>query len=107
RLLGSADQGSYMQHPSGAHTSDGKCDTTAHVQIAWRFATFYALLHFVAGAGMLWFEPTFKGLLLCFVTYVVRMFAISAGYHRYFSHRSFSTNRWLQLGLALWAMTAA
>ena len=33
--------------------------------------------------------------------YLVRMFAITAGYHRYFSHRSFKTGRLFQFLLAL------
>ncbi len=38
--------------------------------------------------------------------YVVRMFAITAFYHRYFSHRSFQTSRALQFVFALVGMTA-
>jgi stearoyl-CoA desaturase (Delta-9 desaturase) len=34
-------------------------------------------------------------------SYAVRMFAITAGYHRYFSHRSFKTSRAFQLVLAV------
>jgi stearoyl-CoA desaturase (delta-9 desaturase) len=37
---------------------------------------------------------------LCAVTYLVRMFGITAGYHRYFSHRTFKTSRWFQFVLA-------
>jgi stearoyl-CoA desaturase (delta-9 desaturase) len=32
--------------------------------------------------------------------FVVRKFGITAGYHRYFSHRSFKTSRWFQFVLA-------
>lgn len=38
--------------------------------------------------------------------YAVRMFAITAGYHRYFSHRSFRTSRAFQLFLAILGTTA-
>jgi stearoyl-CoA desaturase (Delta-9 desaturase) len=37
---------------------------------------------------------------LCVGSYVLRMWAITAGYHRYFSHRSFKTSRAFQLVLA-------
>jgi stearoyl-CoA desaturase (delta-9 desaturase) len=37
----------------------------------------------------------------------VRMFAITAGYHRYFAHRTFKTSRAFQLVLALLAMASA
>jgi stearoyl-CoA desaturase (Delta-9 desaturase) len=40
-------------------------------------------------------------------TYAVRMFAITAGYHRYFSHRTFKTSRAFQFVLALLAMSSA
>jgi len=40
-------------------------------------------------------------------TYAVRMFAITAGYHRYFSHRTFKTSRVFQFILAFLGMTAA
>lgn len=32
--------------------------------------------------------------------FVVRTFGVAAGYHRYFSHRSFETSRWFQFVLA-------
>ncbi|MGN6105347.1 MAG: acyl-CoA desaturase [Kofleriaceae bacterium] len=40
-------------------------------------------------------------------SYLVRMFAITAGYHRYFSHRTFKTSRAFQFVLALLAMSSA
>jgi stearoyl-CoA desaturase (delta-9 desaturase) len=45
-------------------------------------------------------EPTPLALVLCGVFYFVRMFGITAGYHRYFSHRSYKTSRWFQFVLA-------
>src|SRR5215470_9814041 len=39
-------------------------------------------------------------LLLCFVLMQVRGFCMSAGYHRYFAHRSFKTSRCVQFLLA-------
>ncbi|HEX4421632.1 MAG TPA: acyl-CoA desaturase [Kofleriaceae bacterium] len=40
-------------------------------------------------------------------SYLVRMFAITAGYHRYFAHRTFKTSRVFQFVLALLAMSSA
>ncbi|MGB0334718.1 MAG: acyl-CoA desaturase [Opitutales bacterium] len=40
------------------------------------------------------------------VTYVVRVFALTAGFHRYFSHRSFKTSRLFQFVLA-WVGTSS
>jgi stearoyl-CoA desaturase (delta-9 desaturase) len=39
-------------------------------------------------------------------TYVARVFALTAGFHRYFSHRSFKTHRWFQFVLA-WVGTSS
>ena len=39
--------------------------------------------------------------------YLLRMFAVTAGYHRYFSHRSFRLNRFNQFLLAFLAETSA
>jgi stearoyl-CoA desaturase (Delta-9 desaturase) len=38
--------------------------------------------------------------------YWVRMFAITAFYHRYFAHRTYKTSRWMQFIMALWANTS-
>ncbi|MDF1755392.1 MAG: acyl-CoA desaturase [Verrucomicrobiales bacterium] len=38
--------------------------------------------------------------------YVVRMFAITAFYHRYFSHRAFKANRLMQFIFAVWGHTS-
>jgi stearoyl-CoA desaturase (delta-9 desaturase) len=41
------------------------------------------------------------------VLYVVRMFGVTGGYHRYFSHRSYKTSRVVQFLLAFLAQTSA
>src|SRR3989442_13032377 len=40
------------------------------------------------------------------VLLVVRMFFVTAGFHRYFSHRSFKTSRRFHLSLAFVSMTS-
>jgi stearoyl-CoA desaturase (delta-9 desaturase) len=45
------------------------------------------------------FSPTVVA--LCLGGYLLRMWAITAGYHRYFSHRAFKTTRFFQFILAL------
>jgi len=35
------------------------------------------------------------------------MFFVTAGYHRYFSHRSFKTSRWFQFVIAFMAMSSS
>ena len=46
-------------------------------------------------------------LLLALGLYYARMFFVTAGYHRYFSHRSFKTGRAFQFILAFMAMTSS
>lgn len=45
--------------------------------------------------------------LLALVLYGARMFGVTAGYHRYFSHRTFKTGRVFQFMLAFLAMSTA
>lgn len=54
----------------------------------------------VACFGVIWTEFNATAVILCIVLYVVRMWAITAGYHRYFSHRSYKTSRVFQFILA-------
>jgi stearoyl-CoA desaturase (delta-9 desaturase) len=46
------------------------------------------------------------GLVLCLALLYVRGLCMSAGYHRYFSHRSYKTHRWFQFLLAFGGCTA-
>ena len=43
---------------------------------------------------------------ICFSLYALRMFFVTAGYHRYFSHRTFKTSRWFQAALAFLSQTS-
>ncbi len=65
----------------------------------------YAMLHVVPFAALLtgW---TWFCLLCCAFSYFLRMFFITAGYHRYFAHRSFKTSRAFQFVLAAMGATA-
>ena len=49
---------------------------------------------------------TTTSVLLAVALYVARMFGITAGYHRYFSHRSFKTSRVMQFVFAFLAMSS-
>ncbi len=49
---------------------------------------------------------TWQDWVLCAVLYVTRMFCITAGYHRYFSHRSYRMGRVAQFLMALGGTTA-
>jgi stearoyl-CoA desaturase (delta-9 desaturase) len=49
----------------------------------------------------LWTGVDATALALCAATFWIRMFAITAGYHRYFAHRAYKTSRAFQFALAL------
>jgi stearoyl-CoA desaturase (delta-9 desaturase) len=55
----------------------------------------------------LWTGVTWPSVLLCVALYWLRMFAVTAGYHRYFSHRAFATGRTFQFVLAFLAQSSA
>ncbi|MCI5064190.1 acyl-CoA desaturase [bacterium] len=41
-------------------------------------------------------EVSWVAVAVCIALYFIRMFAITGGYHRYFSHRTYKTSRWFQ-----------
>jgi stearoyl-CoA desaturase (delta-9 desaturase) len=54
-----------------------------------------------ASVILAFFVPFSWGMVaLCIGSYVLRMFALTAGYHRYFSHRSYKMNRVAQFVMA-------
>ncbi|HEU4630168.1 MAG TPA: fatty acid desaturase [Gemmatimonadaceae bacterium] len=70
-------------------------------------ATVPFLLVHAACLAAIWTGVTGGALVLCLVLYVVRMFGVTAGYHRYFSHRSYKTSRVGQFLLAWLAQSSA
>ena len=66
----------------------------------------FALIH-LACFAVIWTGFQAPDLMLCGVLYAIRMFAITGGYHRYFSHRSFKTSRVFQFLLAFVAQSSA
>jgi stearoyl-CoA desaturase (delta-9 desaturase) len=68
-------------------------------------STPFILMHVLAPAAFL-FSWDWKMPALCLASYLVRMFGITAGFHRYFSHRTFHTSRAGQFALAVLGGTA-
>jgi stearoyl-CoA desaturase (Delta-9 desaturase) len=66
----------------------------------------FVLVHLGCIAAI-WSGVTWSALALCAALYVLRMFAVVAGYHRYFSHRAFATSRAFQFVLAVVAQSSA
>ncbi len=70
-------------------------------QLPWPLMTTYTLFHVaaVAGAVLLPFDTT--AAVLVFFSYAVRMVAVTAGFHRYFSHRAYRLSRSAQFLIAV------
>jgi len=66
----------------------------------------FILIHLSCVAAF-WTGITWQAVAICITLYWLRMFGIGAGYHRYFSHRSYSTGRFLQFILAFLAQSSA
>jgi len=79
----------------------------------WRHIYFNAAtlpfwaIHAVAIAGVATLGWSWWGFLLAIALYVLRLFFVTAAYHRYFSHRSYKTSRWFQFLLALGAVSTS
>jgi stearoyl-CoA desaturase (delta-9 desaturase) len=65
----------------------------------------FALMH-LACLLVLWMKFSWLALIVGTVCYLVRMFGITAGFHRYLSHRTYKTSRAFQFILA-WIGTSA
>jgi len=66
----------------------------------------FSLIH-LSVLSAFWLEVTWVHAAVCAGTVFMMVFGITAGYHRYFSHRSFKTSRWMQFALAFLAQTSA
>jgi stearoyl-CoA desaturase (delta-9 desaturase) len=67
----------------------------------WLKSIPFLAVHGMAIAAPFLAPPTWSRLGLAAAVYAVQMFAITAGYHRYFSHRAYRTSRAFQLLLAV------
>jgi len=77
-----------------------------HDDIVYPSALPFILIH-LGCAAAIWSGITWQAVAICVALYWLRMFAIGAGYHRYFSHRSYSTGRLFQFILAFLAQSSA
>ena len=66
----------------------------------------FAVVHLIPLAAI-WTGATLFDWIVCAVLYVVRMFWVTGGYHRYFAHKSYKTSRWFQFVIAFMAQTSA
>ena len=78
----------------------------AHDDIIYPATIPFILVHLACFAAI-WTGVSGTALAIAAVSYVVRMFGVTAGYHRYFSHRSYKTSRAFQFVLAFLAQSSA
>ncbi len=86
---------------SSSPSADGE-----HDDIIYPSAIPFVLVH-VACFAAIWTGITWQALVICAVLYWLRIFAIGAGYHRYFSHRAYATGRGFQFVLAFISQSTA
>jgi stearoyl-CoA desaturase (delta-9 desaturase) len=72
------------------------------------FATMLPFIALHAGVVLVFTVP-FEAQWIAWLvgSYFLRMFAVTGGYHRYFSHRSYKMNRFWQFAMAFLAQTSA
>lgn len=99
----SASQTSPVTTPT---TAPPEQDKRPHAALQWWRMLPFVAIHLGALIGLLGFF-SWPALVLAIGLYIIRMFAVTAGYHRYFSHRTFKTSRAFQLLLAFLAQTSA
>ena len=78
----------------------------AHSDVVYPSAIPFVATHLVC-LGAIWTGVPLRALVVASVLYVVRMWAITAGYHRYFSHRTYKTSRVMQFLIAFLGQTSA
>ena len=88
-----------------AHATDPNTPTTGPHQFDWVQSSPFFIMHFMC-LGVLWVGWSGIAVAVAVSLYVIRMFAITGFYHRYFSHRSFRTSRACQFIFALAGATA-
>ena len=72
----------------------------------WAGAWPFVFAH-IAVLGIFWSGVTLEAAICCLVLLVVRIWGVTAGYHRYFSHRTYKTSRFFQFCLAFLAQTSS
>ncbi len=69
-------------------------------------STPFFLVHVLAVVGVYLLGWSWRGFALAMALYYVRMFFVTAGYHRYFAHRTYKTSRVFQFLLAFFAQSS-
>ncbi|HEY1779900.1 MAG TPA: acyl-CoA desaturase [Roseiarcus sp.] len=92
-----------MTHDPGSSSEEL---TDNHSDIVYPSTLPFLVVHLVCFAAI-WTGVTVEAVAIGVGLYWLRIFAIGAGYHRYFSHRAYETSRIFQFVLAFIAQTTA
>jgi stearoyl-CoA desaturase (Delta-9 desaturase) len=84
-------------------SSEGAGD---HHDIVYPSAIPFVVVHLICIAAI-WTGITWQAVAIGVILYWARIFAIGAGYHRYFSHRAYATSRAFQFVLAVLSQSTA
>jgi stearoyl-CoA desaturase (Delta-9 desaturase) len=84
---------------------DESRDDGAIDRVDWLRVAPFVLMH-LACVAVFWVGVSTTAVIVTLTFYVVRMFAITGFYHRYFSHRAFKTSRFGQFVFALLGASA-
>jgi stearoyl-CoA desaturase (delta-9 desaturase) len=93
-------------HDSSANMSTAVPTDDFHDDIIYPATIPFVLVHLACVAAF-WTGVTRTAVVIGISAYLIRMFAVTAGYHRYFSHRSYKTGRAFQFVLAWLAQSSA
>ncbi len=72
----------------------------------WAMSAPFFAVHLGGVAVLVFAHWTWHAWAIALGSYVLRMFGVTGGYHRYFSHRTYKTSRVFQFVLALVAMSS-
>lgn len=75
-------------------------------RMEWLRISPFIALH-LSCVAVYWVGWSPVALAIALISYLVRMFAVTGFYHRYFSHRTFRTSRLAQFAFAVWGNAAA
>ena len=86
--------------------SEGPISAPVTHKVQWLSMLPFWGVQITAAIGVIWSGWSWTGLGLALGLYAVRMFGLTAGFHRYFAHRSYKTSRAFQFALALLGTTS-
>ncbi|HYE06313.1 MAG TPA: acyl-CoA desaturase [Planctomycetota bacterium] len=78
----------------------GTANDNEPARVDWMRSLPFIILHGMC-LGVIWVGVSWIAVAVCVALYVVRMFAITGIYHRYFSHRTYKASRPVQFLMAL------